>query len=335
MKVSLRIVPVLILSLLLLGLPLVNSAQAADKPITLTLYWMQGKDTLQFKGLKKMMDGIEQRTNGGIKFKVFCCGSMGADLESIEAMRMGSIDMRCAGIGIWARYHRPIDQIVLPFLFDSYDHAYKFVSSPLFYEITDGLEKSNIKPITNFNAGFRDIANTKRPVNTVEDVKGLKIRVPKISSWVTTWKAYGASPVAMKFPEVYMALKTGVIDAQENGPNNTKDMKFYEVHKYFSYIKYAWLGPLLSMNLDRWKSLSKEYQDIIIEEAQKGAKWTFDMGKQMNDDALKSMEKEKGLIVNWTPDRESFRKASEKAYEEFQKQDWYDQALIDKIRAMK
>jgi tripartite ATP-independent transporter DctP family solute receptor len=329
-----RTVSVLFLALFLIGLVLSGTVAAEDKPITLTLYWMQGKEMLQFKGLQMMMDGIEKRTNGRVKFKAFCCGSMGADLESIEAMRMGSIDLRCAGIGIWARYHRPIDQFVLPFLFRDYDHAYKVMTSPLFDDITRGLEKSNIKPITNFNAGFRDISNNKLQVNTVEDVNGLKIRVPKISSWVTTWKIFGAAPVAMKFTELYMALKTGVLDAQENGPNNFKDAKMYEVQKFFSYINYAWLGPLLGMNLDRWNSLPKDIQQIFIEEAQKGAKWTFEMGKKANDDALRWMEKEKSMTVNWNPDRDSFRKKAEEAYEQFKKEDWYDQAVIDRIRAM-
>jgi tripartite ATP-independent transporter DctP family solute receptor len=314
---------------------LTSSVKAADEPIQIIFYWMMGKETLQFKGLEKFMQGVEQRTNGKVKFKVFCCGSMGADLESIEAMRMGSIDLRCAGVGVWARYHRPIDMIVMPFLLRDYEHAYKFVTSPYWYEITKGLEKSNIKPITNFNAGFRDISNNKRPVNTVEDVKGLKIRTPKISSWVTTWKAFGASPVAMPMPELYMALKTGVVDAQENGPNNSKDQKYYEVQKYFSYIKYAWLGPLLGMNLEKWNSLPKDIQDIIMEEAKKGAKWTFDEGKKANDGALKWMEKEKGLTVNWDPDIKSFQKATEKAYEEFKKEPWYDAELVEKIQALK
>ena len=335
MKRGKYLVSILVVFFMVMGLSMATPAKAADKPIELVLYWMLSKDTLQYKGLTMFMDGVEKRTNGKIKFKRFCCKTLGADLESIEAMRMGSIDLRCMGVGIYARYHRPIDTIVLPFLLRDYDHAYKFVASPLWYEITKGLEKSNIKPITNFNAGFRDISNNRKPINTVEDLKGLKIRVPKISSWVTTWKAFGASPVAMKYPEIYMGLKTGVIDAQENGPNNTKEAKLYEVQKYFSYIKYAWLGPLLSMNLDKWNSLSKEHQDIITEEAKKGAKWTFDMGKKMNDDALKWMEKEKGLQVNWNPDTPSFRKAAEKAYTEFRKESWYDQSLVDKIRALK
>lgn len=237
MKRSRCITTVLVVALVASSLLAAAGAKAADQPIEIVFYWMMGKDTLQFKGLQKFMDGVEQRTSGKVKFKVFCCGSMGGDLESIEAMRMGSIDMRCAGVGVWGRYHRPIDMIVMPYLLRDYEHAYKFVSSPYWYEITKGLEKSNIKPITNFNAGFRDISNNKRPVQSVEDVKGLKIRVSEISAWVTAWKAFGASPVAMKMPELYMALKTGVIDAQENGPNNTKDQKYYEVQKYFSYIK--------------------------------------------------------------------------------------------------
>jgi len=334
MKKARFLIAVLIICIIVAGFTAIPSARAADDPIQLVLYWMLAKDTLQFKGLAKMMEGIEARTNGRVKFKVFCCGAMGGDLESIEAMRMGSIDMRCAGVGVYARYHRPIDMIVMPFLLQDYDHAYKFVTSPLWYQITRGLEKSNIKPITNFNAGFRDITNSKHPVNTVEDVKGLKIRVPKISSWVTTWKAFGASPVAMAWPEVYMALKTGVIDAQENGPNNSKQGKMYEVQKYFSYIKYAWLGPLLSMNLDKWNSLPKDIQNIITEEAQKAAKWTFEEGKKANDDALKWMEA-KGLQAIWNPDRTSFMKAAEKAYEEFRKEDWYDQGIVDKIKALK
>lgn len=325
-------VSILVVFFMVIGFSMTSPAKAAD--IDLTLYWMLAKETLQYKGLTLFMDGVEKRTNGEIKFKRFCCKTLGADLESIEAMRMGSIDLRCMGVGIYARYHRPIDMIVLPFMLRDYDHAYKFVTSPLWYEITKGLEKSNIKPITNFNAGFRDITNNRKPIKTVEDVKGLKIRVPKISSWVTTWKAFGASPVAMAYPEVYMALKTGVIDAQENGPNNTKEAKLYEVQKYFSYIKYAWLGPLLSMNLDKWNSLSKEHQDIIMEEAKKGAKWTFEQGKKMNDDALKYMES-KGMNVIWNPDTPSFRKAADKAFEEFKKESWYDQAMVDKIRALK
>ncbi len=332
MKRSRYLLSIVIVVSMIVGFSTASPAKAAD--VDLTLYWMLQKDTLQYKGLTMFMDGVEKRTNGKVKFKRFCCKTLGADLESIEAMRMGSIDFRCAGVGIYARYHRPIDMIVLPFLLRDYDHAYKFVTSPMWYEITKGLEKSGIKPITNFNAGFRDITNNRKPIKTVEDVKGLKIRVPKISSWVTTWKAFGASPVAMAYPEVYMALKTGVIDAQENGPNNSKQAKFYEVQKYFSYLKYAWLGPLLSMNLDKWNSLSKEHQDIIIEEAQKGAKWTFEEGKKANDEALKFMES-KGTEAIWKPDTSSFRKAAEKAYVEFKKEAWYDQAIVDKIRAIK
>ena len=308
----------------------------ADEPKTLVLYWLMGKETLQYRGLTIFMDGVERRTNGQVKFKRYCCGSLGKETETLENLRAGSIDFKCSGIGWWARYHKPIDMIQLPFLFRDYDHVYKSAISPLYEKLTKGLEKYNMKPIMQFNAGFKDLSNSIKPIHSLDDVpKGLKIRVPPMPMNLAAWKAFGASPVSMKPVELYMALKTGVVDAQENGPNNTKDMKLYECQKYFSYIKYAWMGPLLVMNLNRWNSLTPDIQKIIKEEAMKGAKWTFEQGKKANDDALRWMEKEKGLIVDWNPDRESFKRAAVKVYRGCEKEPWYDAELVKAIEALK
>ncbi len=335
MKKARSFVLVLSIAILFMGFSFAPVAKA-EKPITLVLYWIMGKDTLQYRGLTMFMDGVEKRTNGRVKFKRYCCGSLGKAVETIEAMRAGSIDFRCSGIGWWGRYHKPIDMIQLPFLFRDYSHVYKFAISPLYEQLAKGLENHNMKPVMQFNAGFKDVSNSKRPIHSVDDVpKGLKIRVPPMPMNIAAWKAFGASPVAMKPKELYMALKTGVVDAQDNGPNNTKDMKLYEAQKYFSYIKYAWMGPLLVMNLERWNSLPPDMQKIIKEEAAKGAKYTFEQGQQANDDALRWMEKEKGLIVDWNPDRESFKKRAEKVYRACEGEPWYDAELVEKIKALK
>jgi len=326
---------VLTISIVLMGFSFVSTAKA-EEPITLVLYWLMGKETLQYRGLTIFMDSVETRSNGRVKFKRYCCGTLGKEIETLETLRAGSIDFKCSGIGWWARYHKPIDMIQLPYLFRDYDHVYKSAISPLYEQLTKGLEKYDMKPIMQFNAGFKDLSNSKRPIHSVDDVpKGLKIRVPPMPMNIAAWKAFGASPVALKPVELYMALKTRVVDAQENGPNNTKDMKLYECQKYFSYIKYAWMGPLLVMNLKKWNSLPPDIQTIIKEEAAKGAKWTFEQGKKANDDALRWMEKEKGLIVDWNPDRESFRKKAEKVYTDCEKEPWYDAELVKKIKALK
>ena len=326
---------ILSISMVFIGFSISSTAKA-EEPITLVLYWIMGKDTLQYRGLTIFMDGVEKRTNGRVKFKRYCCGSLGKAVETIEAMRAGSIDFRCSGIGWWARYHKPIDMIQLPFLFRDYSHVYKFAISPLYERLAKGLENHNMKPVMQFNAGFKDVSNSKRPIHSADDVpKGLKIRVPPMPMNLAAWKAFGASPVALKPKELYMALKTGVVDAQDNGPNNTKDMKLYETQKYFSYIKYAWMGPLLVMNLQRWNSLPPNIQKIIKEEAAKGAKYTFEQGQQANDDALRWMEREKGLVVDWNPDRESFKKRAEKVYRDCKGEPWFDAELVEKIKALR
>ncbi|UCG64745.1 MAG: TRAP transporter substrate-binding protein [Deltaproteobacteria bacterium] len=322
------------ISFILIGASL-SVAAAAGKPIELSLYWALGNKTLQYKGMTKFMDAAEKRTNGRVKFKRFCCGTMGADLESLEQMRIGALDIRTAGLGVYAPYHAPINMTALPYVFKDYDHLWKFVESPLWYELVKGLEKSNMKPITNFNAGFRDVFNSKRPVHRVEDLKGLKLKVPRIPSFITLWKTLGAIPHVMKVTEQYMAMKTGVVDGAEMSMINAKNNKMYEVTKYYTVLQICWLGPLMTMNLDRWNGLPGDIQKIITEEAKKGAKWTFVEGERQNREALRWMEKEKGLIVDWNPDTASFQAKVEEAYKVYAKEKWFDSEMIRKIRAIK
>jgi len=310
------------------------SASAADKTIELSLYWPLGK-AMQWKGYTKFMDAVEKRTNGRVKFKRFCCGTMGGDLEAVEQLRAGALDIFAGGVGIWSRYHAPINMIVLPHLFRDYGHVWKFVESPYWNELVGGLEKYNIKPITNYNAGNRDVFNSKRPINTADDIKGLKLKVPRIKSWITLWNTMGAVATPMKVTEQYMALKTGVIDGAEMSMMNTKNNKMYEAAKYYTVLQICWIGPLMGMNLDRWNSLPKDLQDIIVEEAQNGAKWTFDEGEKLNQEALSWMEKNHGLIVNRNPDMASFKAKVDIAYKEYAKEPWFDGKLIEKIRAIK
>jgi TRAP-type C4-dicarboxylate transport system substrate-binding protein len=142
-------------------------------------------------------------------------------------------------------------------------------------------------------------------VHSVEDVQGLRIRVPEIDSYVKTWEAFGASPTAMAWPDVYMALQTGVIDAQDNAPEHTWSNRTYEVQDYYSVINYTWMGGVLTINLQRWNELPEDVQEIMLEAAREAGEWTFDELSQANVDALDRME-EAGLEVIRDPDSRGF-----------------------------
>jgi len=329
MKKNIYMISFLTLFLILCSI----SVFAADNNIKLTAYWMMSKDTSQYQSLEKFAKNVEDRTDGKVEISLYANGVMGNDLESMEAMRMGSIDIRLAGNGIYANYCKPISLMVLPFLFEGKDHLLKFVNSSLWDDLTKGLIDSNIKPLANWHGGFRGL-NTKTPVKSVEDVKDLKIRLPAISPWVKVWKEFGALPVAMAYSELYVSLKTGVIDAQDNPPVMTKSGKFYEVAKYYTPIQYAWLGPILSMNLDKWNSLPGDIKEIFKEEAHNIGNESFENGINMNNERLKLMEENDGLEVIWNFDRESFVKRANNVYTKFEEESWYDQEMVKKIKAL-
>jgi tripartite ATP-independent transporter DctP family solute receptor len=306
----------------------------AQDTIELKLYWPLGKKSLQWRTLTKLMDGVEQRTEGKVKFKRYCCRALGGDMEAIEQVRNGAIDMIAVGVGVYGAYHPPINMIVLPYIFKDYDHVYRFVSSPHWYELTKGLEKNNIRPIININAGFRDVVTVKQPVRKVADVRGVKLKVGPVKPWITLWNVYGAVVAPMDVTEHYMAMKTGVVDGTEMSAMNIYVNKMYEVAKYYSDVKVAWIGPGVSMNLDRWKSLPKDIQDIIMEEARKASKWGFDEGRNQNEEAVQIMKDKFGLMEVDNVDKDDFRKHAEKAYETYKQESWYDQSLIDLMKSM-
>ena len=128
-----------------------------------------------------------------------------------------------------------------------------------------------------------------------------------------------------------MALKTGIVEAQDNAPYHSVASKVYEVQDYYSMINYMWMGLTMVINNATWATIPAEYQSVIKEEAIVAAKWSFDEIERDNVTALETM-KERGTTINLTPDRESFMDGIEDFYAKYEGESWYDKALIDSLR---
>jgi TRAP-type transport system periplasmic protein len=304
----------------------------ADEPIELSAYGILSLDSVLNQGLVRFAETVEERTDGGVVFDIYHSGELGGDVETIEDMRRGAIDMRLAGAGLHSHFYPEIQMLELPYLFRDPEHLREVVLGPIGRELLDGFEDHGVKALGFLDVGFRNVSNSVRPVHSVEDVQGLRIRVPEIDSYVKTWEAFGASPTAMAWPDVYMALQTGVIDAQDNAPEHTWSNRTYEVQDHYSVINYTWMGGVLTMNLDRWNELPEDVQEIMLEAAREAGEWTFDELSQANVDALDRME-EAGLEVIRDPDLSGFMAAAEKVYEELAAEPWYDAELIERIRS--
>lgn len=317
-----------------LGLLLSTAAPVlAEKPIEINNYWPLGKAALQHKALTRFMDGVEKASNGRIKFNRFCCKTMGSPTASIESVRGGSLDITTVGVGGFGKLEPAVYNMMMPYLFKDYDHLNRVVSSDLWMELTKGLEKFNLKPITNFNAGFRDLLTVDKPVHKVADLKGMKLKVALVDPFRVTWDLLGTVSVPMPASEQYMAMKTGVIKGVEMPPTNMLTTKVCEVAKYYSPVRVAWLGPMTVMNLKRWNSLSADLQAIMLSEARKAAKWSFEEGAAINAADLQTIKTKYG-VKEQEVDIADFQRATEKAYDILSTEKWYNQSIIDRIRKM-
>jgi tripartite ATP-independent transporter DctP family solute receptor len=177
------------------------------------------------------------------------------------------------------------------------------------------------------------LTNSKRQVKKPEDVKGLKIRTAPNPAHLLAFRLLGANPVAMPFTEVYLALKTGTVDGQENPINLIYTMKFHEVQKYLSLTGHAYTAANVVMNLKKYQELKPEQQKALHEALREAAAWQRKLNREVEGQALKNM-RAAGLQVEENPDREAFRKiVADAAAEEYVKR--FGKDTLSKIQNLR
>ena len=180
---------------------------------------------------------LEKATQGRIKVELYFSGVLGKEAEVLDMVKLGNVQ-GCRG-GLFERANKKYLMYTLPFLFEDADKVVAVMRSDLGQKINKGAMANGFYiPATGVAGGMRNLTNSKRPVNTVADLKGLKMRTPPIDVTIRTFKALGANPQQVAYTETYMALKTKVVDGQENPFSNAVDMKFYEAQKYLSVLNW-------------------------------------------------------------------------------------------------
>ena len=272
---------------------------------------------------------IEQRTGGAIHIDVFPAGQLGNDSQILDGVKLGTIDLAMTGNPFFTSFAPEMNVLDLPYLFRDYDHAYKVIDGPLGTEIMKALERSGVKGLGAFEIGFRNVTNNKRPIKKPEDLKGLKIRTTPNQAHLQAFRLLGANPVAMPFTEVYLALKTGTVDGQENPVNLTYTMKFYEVQKYLSLTGHAYTAEDVVMNLKKYQELKPEFQKIFHEATSEAAVWQRKLNRDSEGQAMKAM-RAAGMQIEEQPDRDAFRKVvAEASAEEYVKR--FGREMLNKI----
>jgi C4-dicarboxylate-binding protein DctP len=219
---------------------------------------------------------LEKASGGQITVELYFSGVLGKEAEVLDMVKLGTVQ-GCRG-GLFERANKKYLMYTLPFLFEDADSVVAVMRSDLGKKINEGAMTNGFYiPATGVAGGMRNITNSKRPIAAVADLKGLKMRTPPIDVTIRTFKALGANPQQVAYTETYMALKTGVVDGQENPFSNAVDMKFYEAQKYLSvvnwqvhpdpfYVNPAWYNALpddLKAVFDAVSEATMIYSDTI------------------------------------------------------------------------
>jgi tripartite ATP-independent transporter DctP family solute receptor len=195
----------------------------------------------------------------------------------------------------------------IPFAFRDEAQVYKAIDGDLGAHLAKEMAAKGIYAVPRacFENGFRQITCSVRPIRTVDDLKGIKMRSPDTPVYVECWKALGATPVVFNFNKIYEALKTGEADAQDNPLNVAELLKLYEVQKYISLTNHMWSGFNLIANLKMWQGLPADVQRIIERNAEKYVKLQREDTDTMNHDLAPRLT-QRGMTIN-QPDAASFR----------------------------
>ena len=191
-------------------------------------------------GIKAMQACLDEKTGGKMKLTAFWGGALGGDLQATQALRSGVQEAVVTSSSPLVGIVPALGVFDLPFLFASADEAYKVMDGPFGDMLNKKLDEAGLVNLAYWENGFRNLSNSKRPVEKWEDLEGMKVRVMQNNIFLDTFKNLGANATPMAFGEVFSALETKAIDAQENPYVTIDTSKFYEVQSYVSETKHAY-----------------------------------------------------------------------------------------------
>jgi tripartite ATP-independent transporter DctP family solute receptor len=302
-----------------------------NKVIELKLGHIQAESDLWNLGAIKFKEEVEAKSNGQIKITIFPNSTLGGDRDMAEGMQIGTIDFALVA-GVLGNFEPSIQLLELPYLFSNEEQFKKVVHGDTGKEISDRvLKSSNIRILNFWDRGPREVTSNK-PINTLADIQGLKIRLPEIKAMVETWKAMGASPTTMTWNEVYTGLQQNVIEAQENPVPFIYSGKIHEVQKYMAMTNHKYEYVTLSMSEKTYSKLTPEQQKIVSDAALVATDYENQLVKDKTGEILATMVKE-GLQVT-TPDIAEFAAAAKPAHEAFAKTVDFDlyQRILEAIK---
>ena len=259
---------------------------------------------------------VEKRTNGMIKVDLYFSAVLGTEFELQDMVATGALQGTRGGG--FTNANSKYNIFMLPFLVEDWDQAIKLITSEFTRKINEEAKANGYHiPACGISQGFRAHTNNVRPIETPDDLKGLKMRVPQQEVYVINARTLGINPQELPYSEIYMALKTGVVDGQDNAVSNIWDYKVYEVQKYLTISRYATGPDPFMVNLEWYNRLPVDLQQIFDEVAVETMRLSDQLNRENESEYIKQLEVK--LETNYvTPENlVKFREATKPVYQYF------------------
>jgi len=326
-----------IIALLALVLLCGVGASAAPKVTVLSLGTINAASSADGKAAEKFKELVETKSQNQIKVDIFHNSQLGPTMTQIESTMMGTQDILMAGMELYEKWSPDLKILTIFYVFNDDAHFNKFFSSAIFAKIEKELATNHIKFINrkfNWVTGpFRVLVTTK-PVNSLADLKGMKLRMPEVETLQKSWKQLGAVPITITWSETYLALKQGMVQGLESPLSIVRANKFQEVCKFITKVDTFPQRMGLAMNVEKLASLSPDQQGIILASADEAGDYYSQLvGDSAKEDlqAMINVDKVKYL----TPDLGPWHQQIVPLIKELETSKYLRMGLYDEIQSLR
>jgi TRAP-type transport system periplasmic protein len=267
---------------------------------------------------QKSADEFARRANeklgGKAKVVVYGSSQLGGDKELLQKLKLGTVELALPSTVMSSEVDL-FGIFEMPYLVKDRNHMKRIEQEVVWKSLAPAAEQRGLKVLAVWENGYRHITNSRRPINTPDDLKGIKLRVPEGKWRVKMFQTYGANPSPMKFSEVFTALQTGVMDGQENPFTQIYSAKFQEVQKFLTLTGHVYTPAYLTAGLKKWESLPADVRKILEDTARETQAFVHQTAAKDEEDLLNKL-KSGGMQVN-EPNKDAFIAASKPVYDEF------------------
>lgn len=269
-------------------------------------------------GQRKFAEIVKEKSGGKIDVKVFPAGMLGGDMQSVSSLQGGLLQMSALNAGLMASLAPDFALLDISFLFENTNEADAVMDGEVGKIFKMELEAKNLMVLAYWELGFRNLTNSRRAVEKVDDIEGLKIRVVQSPIYLEMFQALGANAVPMPFPEVYTALETGTVDGQENPAASILTAKLNEVQKYLTLTRHTYNPMVLLYSKPAWDKLDADEQALLQEAATEAAAFQRQTSRDADAKAVEALAASGMTVSKLTPEEIArFREKTKPVAEKF------------------